>query len=84
MREKFSTFEEGFFCCHLESVERISAIQCYYCRELDYHCPMPLNLDGGDESNENDIDTGVFDPGFACMVNNLFKLEVLSWKKKSF
>lgn len=59
-----------------ESIERISTIQCYFCRELDYHCPLPLNHDGGDESNENEIDTGNFDSGFACMVNDLFQIDV--------
>lgn len=53
-------------------IHRISSIQCYTCNELDFHCPLPLNLDGGDESNENEIDTFNYDFGFACQVKSLF------------
>jgi hypothetical protein len=51
-------------------IEQTSTIQCYTCSELHNHCPLPLNLDGGDESNENDIETFNYNPGYACLVGN--------------
>jgi hypothetical protein len=49
-------------------IEHVLAIQCYTCSQAHFHCPLPLNLDGGDESNENEIDTSNYDPGYACVV----------------
>jgi hypothetical protein len=51
-------------------IEHTSSIQCYTCSELHNYCPLPLNLDGGDESNENDIDAFNYDTGYACLVGN--------------
>lgn len=59
-------------------IEHVLSIQCYTCSELDFHCPLPLNLDGGDESNENAIDTFNYDSDFACLVNSIKK-----WRKKT-
>ncbi len=53
---------------YLGLIEHVLAIQCYTCSQAHFHCPLPLNLDGGDESNENDIDTSNYDPGYACVV----------------
>jgi hypothetical protein len=52
-------------------IEHVLAIQCYTCSQAHFHCPLPLNLDGGDESNENDIDTSNYDPGYACVVKRI-------------
>lgn len=52
----------------LGMVGHTSSIQCYTCVESGYYCTLPLNLDAGDESNENNVATTEYDPGYACMV----------------
>ena len=58
-----------FFPSFVDSIKSISSIQCYTCSQSGYRCPVPLNLDAGDESNENEIDAQSYDSSFACMVN---------------
>jgi hypothetical protein len=53
------------------TIEQISTIECFTCNQaLQYHCPLPLNLDAGDESYEDEIVTNRYGAGFACMVGN--------------
>jgi hypothetical protein len=48
-------------------IEHVLLIQCYTCYGLGY-CSLPLNFDGDDESNENDIEVSNYDPEYACLV----------------
>ncbi|UJR32262.1 hypothetical protein I4U23_019727 [Adineta vaga] len=48
-------------------IDQLVAIECFTCNEHDNYCPLPLYLDGGDESNENAITTSHYDPTYACM-----------------
>jgi hypothetical protein len=50
-------------------IEHVSSIQCYTCNvDSGYQCPLPLNLDGGDESNESEVATFNYNPDHVCMV----------------
>ncbi|CAF2092283.1 unnamed protein product [Rotaria magnacalcarata] len=56
------------------TVKYASSIHCYECVEPDGYCPLPLNLDPGDESNENNIATSEYDNDYACMSDHLLKV----------
>ena len=44
------------------------SIKCHTCNAWGYGCPLPINFDGGDESNENEVDIIAYDPGYVCLV----------------
>lgn len=57
-------------CCNCisGSVEYASSIQCYTCIETGFYCSLPLNLDAGDESNEDSVASFGYDSDHACVV----------------
>jgi hypothetical protein len=57
-----------FLLFNIGLIEHTSSIQCYRCTQLNNNCPLPLYFDGGDESNENEVDAHTYDAGFACLV----------------
>ena len=50
-------------------IRPVSSIQCYTCNESGHHCPMPLNLDGGDESNDNEVNSMTYNADHYCIVS---------------
>ncbi|CAF1234164.1 unnamed protein product [Rotaria sp. Silwood1] len=53
-------------------IEHTSSIQCYTCAGSDYYCSLPLDLDAGDESNENNVAISGYDVGHACLSDHSF------------
>ncbi|CAF0742992.1 unnamed protein product [Adineta ricciae] len=52
--------------CFLGLIQSITSIQCYTCNQPGFLCSVPLNVDGGDDSNENDVSNPHYGYGFVC------------------
>ncbi len=58
----------GFFSLKSGSIQCASSIKCYTCTESGYFCSLPLNLAGGEEHNENDIESVHYGSDYVCQV----------------
>ncbi|UJR14529.1 hypothetical protein I4U23_001525 [Adineta vaga] len=60
--------------CFLGFIQSVTSIQCYTCNEPGFFCSLPLNVDGGDDSNENDINNPHYGYGFVCQSDHYIDL----------
>jgi hypothetical protein len=66
---RIRSYQEHVMFEHLDAIDYAMSIECYTCSESSHFCSLPLNLDGGDESNENNVDSFNYDSDHFCEVN---------------
>ncbi len=55
-----------FFSLIVGFIQYGASIHCYTCKS--FFCSLPVNFDGGDESNENDVDVIHYASDYVCQV----------------
>jgi len=63
------------YCCdtnncnkELPPMIRQPFIKCYTCTESGHFCSLPLNIAGGEEHNEYDIESVPYSSDYVCQV----------------
>ena len=49
-------------------MQHVLTISCYTCDGSGNFCPVPFNIDGGEENNENDINSYHYGSTYFCQV----------------
>ncbi len=49
-------------------IQHVSSIKCFTCNGEGAFCPVPFNIEDGEEHNENNIEAPLYDPGYVCQV----------------